>query len=85
MPYSVSQSVVENGTVNQWYCRGFETMEETLDYYHDIDLRQEFSVEFMCSDNGCFKTKTLIKEAFDEEGTQMLFDYYDYERYKGGE
>lgn len=84
MDYTVNLLQFDNGELEDSYVRGFDTFDEALDYYHDIDLQQEFSVEFICC-GGDFKTKKLVKEMFDPHGTQIHFDYYDFKRYKGGD
>lgn len=73
-----------DGELTSYYTRTFDSLSESLDYFHDIDLKQEYSLEYMFS-AGEQKGMTLSKSLFDSEQTLVEFDYYDYGRYKGGD
>lgn len=85
MAYVVTQSVVDNGELREAYGNSFETLDEALDYYHDIDLKTEFSVGYMCAEYGTWNSKMLQKELYDGHGTLVEYDFYDYSSYKGGD
>lgn len=82
---SVVQTVIDKGIVKDSYARELETLDDALVYYDDIDLRQEFSIEVLCSPQGTCEKMTMSKQLFDSEGTLDRCDYYDWDMYKGGE
>lgn len=84
MRYVVILSTKMDGEVTSYYSRNFESMDEALVYFHDIDLKQEFSLEYMFS-GGTAKGMVLDKSMFDVEETLIEYDCYDYAKYKGGE
>lgn len=75
----VNLSLIDKGTTINWVSKSFETMDDALDYYLDIDLRHEFEHECSWSK----EHKVVVKELLDEHGTLDSYDSFSVDDYEG--